>query len=30
MPGYILRQTEHAYVAKGQLVGNIGTPFAAA
>jgi N-alpha-acetyl-L-2,4-diaminobutyrate deacetylase len=26
MPGYILRQTEHAYVSKGQLVGNIGTP----
>lgn len=26
MPGYVLRQTEHAFVAKGQLVGNIGTP----
>lgn len=26
MPGYILRQTEHAFVSKGQLVGNIGTP----
>lgn len=26
MPGHVLRQTEHAYVAKGQLVGNIGTP----
>lgn len=30
MPGYILRQTEHAYVAKGQLVGNIGTLLARA
>lgn len=28
MPGYILRQTEHAYVSKGQLIGNIGTPLA--
>jgi len=24
--GYVLRQTEHAFVAKGQLVGNIGSP----
>jgi predicted deacylase len=29
MPGYILRQTEHAFAAKGQLVGNIGTPLKA-
>jgi predicted deacylase len=28
MPGYVLRQTEHAFVAKGQLIGNIGTPLA--
>lgn len=27
MQGYVLRQTEHAFVSKGQLVGNIGTPF---
>ncbi|HEY5796297.1 MAG TPA: succinylglutamate desuccinylase/aspartoacylase family protein [Bosea sp. (in: a-proteobacteria)] len=26
MPGYVLRQTEHAFVYKGQLIGNIGTP----
>ncbi len=26
MPGYILRQTEHAFVSKGQSIGNIGTP----
>ncbi len=26
MPGYILRQTEHAFVKPGQLIGNIGTP----
>ncbi|MGO4407550.1 succinylglutamate desuccinylase/aspartoacylase family protein [Bosea sp. RAF48] len=26
MPGYILRQTEHAFVAKGQLIGNVGSP----
>lgn len=26
MPGYVLRQAEHAYVSKGQLVGNIGSP----
>lgn len=26
MAGYVLRQTEHAFVSKGQLVGNIGTP----
>jgi N-alpha-acetyl-L-2,4-diaminobutyrate deacetylase len=26
VPGYVLRQTEHAFVAPGQLVGNIGTP----
>jgi len=25
MPGYVLRQTEHAFVSKGQLVGNIGS-----
>lgn len=30
VPGYILRQTEHAYVAKGQLIGNIGTLLARA
>jgi predicted deacylase len=23
-PGYVLRQTEHAYVARGQLIGNVG------
>lgn len=28
MPGYVLRQTEHAFVTRGQLVGNIGTPLA--
>lgn len=28
MPGFILRQTEHAFVAPGQLVGNVGTPIA--
>ncbi len=28
MPGYVLRQTEHAFVSKGQLIGNIGTPIA--
>lgn len=27
MAGYVLRQSEHAFVSKGQLVGNIGTPF---
>jgi len=26
MSGHVLRQTEHAFVAKGQLIGNIGTP----
>lgn len=26
VPGYVLRQTEHAFVHKGQLIGNIGTP----
>jgi N-alpha-acetyl-L-2,4-diaminobutyrate deacetylase len=26
MPGYVLRQTEHAFVTPGQLIGNIGTP----
>lgn len=26
MPGYILRQTDHAFVPKGQSIGNIGTP----
>jgi predicted deacylase len=26
MPGYVLRQTEHAFVAAGQLIGNVGTP----
>jgi len=26
MPGYVLRQTEHTFVSKGQLIGNIGTP----
>lgn len=26
LPGYVLRQTEHAFVHKGQLIGNIGTP----
>jgi predicted deacylase len=25
MPGHVLRQTEHAFVSKGQLIGNIGT-----
>lgn len=25
-PGYVLRQTEHAYVARGQLIGNLGAP----
>jgi N-alpha-acetyl-L-2,4-diaminobutyrate deacetylase len=24
--GHVLRQTEHAFVAKGQLIGNVGTP----
>lgn len=26
MEGYVLRQTEHAFAAKGQLLGNVGTP----
>jgi N-alpha-acetyl-L-2,4-diaminobutyrate deacetylase len=26
VPGHILRQTEHAFVAKAQLIGNIGNP----
>lgn len=26
MPGFILRQTEHAFVKAGQLIGNVGTP----
>lgn len=26
MAGHVLRQTEHAFVGKGQLIGNIGTP----
>lgn len=26
MPGYVLRQAEGAFVASGQLIGNIGTP----
>ncbi len=26
MPGYVLRQTEHAYVSAKQLIGNVGTP----
>ena len=26
MPGYVLRQTEHAFVPPNQLIGNIGTP----
>jgi predicted deacylase len=29
MPGYVLRQSEHAFVAKGQLIGNIGSPIQA-
>ena len=28
MPGYVLRQTEHAFVSPKQLIGNIGTPLA--
>lgn len=26
MPGIVLRQTEHAFVVPGQLIGNVGTP----
>jgi predicted deacylase len=26
MPGYVLRQTERAFVSPGQLLGNVGTP----
>ena len=26
VPGYVLRQTEHAFVMPGQLIGNVGTP----
>ncbi|WP_406858441.1 succinylglutamate desuccinylase/aspartoacylase family protein [Alsobacter sp. KACC 23698] len=26
MPGYVLRQTEHVHVTRGQLIGNVGTP----
>jgi len=30
MSGYVFRQTEHAFVAKGQRIGNIGSPIDAA